>query len=1339
MLTGDMSPSGGLQAKFRGQVPARIQSIVAGVNALRSGGWIPEQVAELVRLVRDFRWAAESHDSVLVAQVTLVLEQALQRYLALPAAGRADGRRVVDQAMAHFGRLAQVVVDPSAIHDDEALLLEEATPEAGRAGFDVVALVSDRNCREWLRASLAHTVYRLHLLPDPSSVQTFLETMGAFGPLAVLCCGEQSWLLNVLKPVSACAGGRLPLVALGHHDELPQARQLLRAGASHVLDQDDARGALIGLLDSLAQQQPEQSLAVLLLHEPGEEADALAAILQQAGLRVRRCQTPTRCLEDPQALQVDVVIVGPKVADWSGTELAAVLRSRHPTAQWALIRLFERDSDPALSWWEGDNERLVHVRTPAPQLLATITAAGRQQRARRSVSSSLQMTLYERHLEQMALDQHAIVSTTDRQGRIMYVNDTFCEISGYSREELLGENHRLVKSGLHDADFYADMWRTIRAGRVWRGELCNRRRDGSLYWVESTIMPFLDGDGQPYQYVSLRTDITHVKATEAALREQRDMERVISAAAAELTSAEAAGLDACLTRALERVAGFLGADTAYVMQLDEGADEFRRTHEWPPGREQPHAGAQATQALLRAPWCADALVEQRIIQVDDVNCMGDEASLERRILQRREVGAFVVLPMRVKGRVRGFLGFDARCRAHEWPQHAVAQLPMFAKLINTTLERTRAQREVEQYKERLRIGQLFANIGTWEWELETDRLFWTERIASLFGYQEGKVTTSYGAFMAAVHPDDRLLVEQGIRRCLQEDAPYEVEHRVVWADGSVRWLLERGSVVRAADGRPLRMIGVVQDIHDRKQAELELAERERQLRESQRIAHLGSWSADTTTGAMWWSDEVYRIFGRPQDFVPSVAGFYQQVHPDDVALVQLGQERAEACGRYELVHRIVRQDGSVRHVRILAEAVGGAGARLNGILQDVTERVETQRAMVLALEEAERANRAKSEFLSRMSHELRTPMNVILGFAQLLELEESLDAEGRDNVQEILAAGRHLLQLINEVLDLSRVEAGQLDLMLGPLDLDRLFVDCVTLMRVLADRNGVALELEQQAGLQVRGDDTRLKQVLLNLLSNAIKYNRPGGCVRLFAHLQGPEWVRICVQDDGVGIAPEAMDRLFQPFERLGAETTAVEGTGIGLTISRRLVEMMGGLLGVDSKPGQGSTFWVDLPLQPSETVPAALATYGSATQDPEAMSVAPVSQHEAPFRILYVEDNPSNLRLVEQVLAPRQDMELSSATCPVEGLEVAVREQPDLILLDIHMPRMDGFEMLQQLRLASGLESVPVVALSANAMAGDLLQGHHAGFSDYLTKPIDLKAFMGTLERYQKEARTHE
>jgi PAS domain S-box-containing protein len=385
---------------------------------------------------------------------------------------------------------------------------------------------------------------------------------------------------------------------------------------------------------------------------------------------------------------------------------------------------------------------------------------------------------------------------------------------------------------------------------------------------------------------------------------------------------------------------------------------------------------------------------------------------------------------------------------------------------------------------------------------------------------------------------------------------------------------------------------------------------------------------------------------------------------------------------------------------------------------DITERKKSEVTLIQAKEEAERASRAKSQFLSRMSHELRTPMNAILGFSQLLKLDVQ-DPGQQDYVHEILRASHHLLDLINELLDLSRIEAGRLHVTLEALDPAAVVAEAVNLIWPLVEKKNLALHNETATAHNhpVLADATRLKQVLVNLLSNAAKYNRPGGSIRVDCTLLDENQLRLSITDTGFGIPADKHELLFQPFERLGAEGGSEDGTGIGLALSKRLVEIMGGGLGMKSSVGVGTTFWVDLP-----------RTLQQVTAPPQAQG--PVFTEEQRTRILYVEDNAANLRLVQRVLARYPALTLLSAVNGETGLELARAHHPDVILLDIHLPDIDGYEVLQRLRADPATAAVPVVAISADAMPIDIERGFKAGFRYYLTKPINIQELIDTISK---------
>jgi signal transduction histidine kinase/ActR/RegA family two-component response regulator len=383
----------------------------------------------------------------------------------------------------------------------------------------------------------------------------------------------------------------------------------------------------------------------------------------------------------------------------------------------------------------------------------------------------------------------------------------------------------------------------------------------------------------------------------------------------------------------------------------------------------------------------------------------------------------------------------------------------------------------------------------------------------------------------------------------------------------------------------------------------------------------------------------------------------------------------------------------------------------------------SQAALVRATEEAERANAAKNDFLSRMSHELRTPLNVVLGFGQILEMRGTLGDKDGEAVEHILKAGRHLLELINEVLDLSRIESGRMAISPEPVDVAELAGEALALIGPLAQERSVRLTADLGAcHRHVTADRQRLKQVLLNLLSNAVKYNRHAGEVVVSCAERPGGRLRLAVQDTGPGVPETLVDRLFEPFDRLGAEAGGVEGTGLGLALSRQLVHLMGGEIGVDSREGQGSVFWVELAIAQPETSAPPTILDGDGTH------------HTRPQRrrrvLLLVEDNLANVKVVQAVISQRDHIELVPAMTGRLGLALARKHRPDLILLDQHLPDVTGAEVLHRLRADPETSAIPVVVVSADATPGQVRRMREIGAADYLAKPLDLSRFLQVLDR---------
>ena len=438
---------------------------------------------------------------------------------------------------------------------------------------------------------------------------------------------------------------------------------------------------------------------------------------------------------------------------------------------------------------------------------------------------------------------------------------------------------------------------------------------------------------------------------------------------------------------------------------------------------------------------------------------------------------------------------------------------------------------------------------------------------------------------------------------------------------------------------------------------------------------------------------------------------------------------------YEL--EVVSRIGKQTAVSFNATTFYDRDRKLQGVFaaaRDITER----KLLDLALQEknselesarliADKANLAKSEFLSSMSHELRSPLNAILGFAQLMESDSAtLSPTHQEGVEQILEAGWHLLKLINEILDLAKVESGQITISQEPVSLAEVLRECQTMIEPQAQENNIHLIFPTFATPSfVRADRTRIKQVLLNLLSNAIKYNSDPGEIEVSYRELGSGNVRVSIMDTGIGLLPEHLEQLFVPFNRLGQDEGSEQGTGIGLVVAKRLVELMGGAIGVDSTVGEGSVFWFELPSSAAPELPAI-------DEEPEQTAATKPYEHH-PYTLLYVEDNPANLRLVEQIAARHTEIKMLSAEDGVQGVELARRVLPEVILMDVNLPGMSGTEAMQILHEDPLTAHIPVIAISANAMPHDIERGMKAGFFRYITKPIKVDELMDVLNQALK------
>lgn len=825
---------------------------------------------------------------------------------------------------------------------------------------------------------------------------------------------------------------------------------------------------------------------VLIIDDDTAVAKLHGQILEDAGIETRLVNDPFQSLAAMNEFGPDLVLVEVSMQRCSGPELAAILSQDHHYASVPILFMSStNDVEKKLNDFGMLGADYLLKPIDSRRLISSVRARVRQRQDLQQARIDYVKATKESRMRELALNQHAIVSITDATGVITYVNQKFCDISGFTREDLIGQDHNIINSGLHSKDFFEQMWATISRGDVWHGEIRNLKKGGGYYWVASTIVPFLDEAGLPYQYVSMRTDVTQIKTLELEVSRHAEL------------------LDALH----EAMASFMSAG------------QFK--------------------TVIR-------------VMLDNLmQLTGSQYGIMAEVLfdESRPI---------LKG-------------------HAINSL-----LWN---EDEREQFEAE--------------------------------------FESGKTVDKNVALL--------------------------------------RKIIRSGELVTIKD-----------------------------------------LSGDPEGALPGGNHRLRNLISVPVFFGDQLVGIY--------AFARVEKEYSENLASF--LDAFNSTYGVMIHAKRVAE-----------MEEEVTFYLERAR------KEAESASRAKSEFLSRMSHELRTPLNIILGFAQLMIANSELDESDRENVDEILRAGHHLLDLVSEVLDLSRIEAGELELDIQSVEIAAAIADSVSLVSSLATSKNIEVVYERDrcSGAVVYADMTRLNQALLNFLSNAMKYTQPGGKVLVSGEHRPDSMFRIIVSDSGPGISVEKYDQLFTAFNRLGAETSGEDGTGIGLFITKSLIEGMGGKVGYKAGSLGGAAFWMDLPAatnRRSLDSPAVVDADQDVTADIE-------ERASGIYRFLYIEDNRTNLNLVKQLIHLRwPNAELMLADDPYFGLELLGKHSFDIVLLDINMPGMDGHQVLARIREDDNITGLPVVAVSASAMPADIQAGIDAGFDEYVTKPIRVDEFYETVDR---------
>jgi len=1188
--------------------------------------------------------------------------------------------------------------------------------------------------------------------------------------------------LNIVKNHS------IPIFFMTEKDDIMTRLSALRAGGSHFFTKPVSKKTLLSAVYSIASIKEQSKLRVLLVDDDNEVLTFHQTILDKNIFSIQIEQEPLKLLSTINKFNPEVLVLDNYMPECSGFELAKIIRQNSNYSDLPIVFLSaEAKQKKQLEGMDIGADDFLTKPVEPNYFNRLLYARAARTRQLNKLEIERKAKAREANYLKIAMDQHSIVSATDSVGKIIYANDKFCEISGYHLSELLGNTHNIVNSGTHDSSFFQDMWEVITSGKTWHGEVCNRCKNGEFYWVKSVIVPFLDDQQLPYQYISIRTDITQIKASEELARNKELLVNKHHKAILELTKDETLikqGLETSLQKIFITTARLMHAQRVSIWELNQEATQLICKSWYNSTNTDDFISKQLD--ISHYPHFIASFENQIILHAENVQDDTETTELLTTYLKPNNIQSKMDIALYSEGHFSGVLFIETTEKSFEW----TAEHENFAKTISEIITRRilqdktiQTQKELILSEARLRQSQQQANIGTWEWNIKSGKLVWPDRVALLFGYESSIPEASYDTFYSVIHPDDREFVIQSIKRCIAGEADYNIEHRIITQKGETRWLAAQGSLNRDENGEPLNMLCLAQDIHSRKILERNVS-RQKSLLDTIRIAIMQFVESSQTknvaktllpdllslTGSEYgFIGAIHQHNNGPMMITQAVSGtkwqddknksydinkvggpFFSQLsdlmditvhkglvvisnNPIDDSRVKLVSNSSVNAPDSYLGIPIIYGNETVGMIG-LANRPQGYDEHAISFLQPFTltygviihaqkmaiKQIEQRHALIQSREDAENANRAKSLFLSNMSHELRTPLNAILGFTQLLSMKNQnnpLDEFQTESIKEIGIAGEHLLSLISDILDLSKIETGMTDLEIENFSLDSILKECLGMVTPLAEERKIQLNCEIQ-DIDLRTDRKRLKQILLNLISNSIKYNQINGKVDITTESTAHNKVRVIVTDSGKGIPKDQQKNLFQSFQRLGAEDSNVQGTGIGLVIAKSMTEYLSGKLEFESTEGQGSRFWIEIPKE--------VGTEQSLIQEEFVELSKPLSKSTA----LIIEKDIKQLEVFNNLFLEKNEFNLLHVES-IEQSYVVLAEQNniDLILIDIDANPTELSVFCSLVKQNPSTENATIIVVGSNQTDDKLAVKSAIGVSAYLTKPINDDLFCASIK----------